>query len=230
MHPNRTDNFCCTGGGGAMSMAEYAPIRIKSGKTKADQIKETGANALASACHNCEDGLSDLVRHYKLGMPVKNVCVFVADACITPEKDKLVTDGPIDIWEPAKGASVLIVDDDIDSQNRVRMLLDDNGFKTAAVSSYGDGLRRAKSDKPDMISLAVNMPSKEGLEMFRKLRSDADTKNIPVYIVAKDLEYHLFFYQRGIELPEGYREKPIDNNVYLLTVNRILTASKKKIG
>jgi Fe-S oxidoreductase len=31
MYPNRVESFCCTGGGGAMSMTEYAPRRLKSG-------------------------------------------------------------------------------------------------------------------------------------------------------------------------------------------------------
>ena len=36
MYPNRAENFCCTGGGGAMSMSEYTPQRLKSAKIKAD--------------------------------------------------------------------------------------------------------------------------------------------------------------------------------------------------
>ena len=43
MYPNRTENYCCTGGGGAMSMSEYTPRRLKSAKIKADQLKATGA-------------------------------------------------------------------------------------------------------------------------------------------------------------------------------------------
>ena len=32
MYPNRAENYCCTGGGGAMSMSEYTPRRLKSGE------------------------------------------------------------------------------------------------------------------------------------------------------------------------------------------------------
>ncbi len=34
MYPNRSENYCCTGGGGAMSMSEYTPRRLKSAKIK----------------------------------------------------------------------------------------------------------------------------------------------------------------------------------------------------
>ena len=43
MYPNRTENFCCTGGGGLLSMVEYKPLRMEVAKLKADQLKATGA-------------------------------------------------------------------------------------------------------------------------------------------------------------------------------------------
>jgi hypothetical protein len=36
MHPNRQENFCCTGGGGLLSMVEYRPLRLEVAKIKAD--------------------------------------------------------------------------------------------------------------------------------------------------------------------------------------------------
>ncbi|HHE46757.1 MAG TPA: (Fe-S)-binding protein [Bacteroidetes bacterium] len=70
MYPNRSENYCCTGGGGAMSMSEYTPLRLKSAKIKADQLIETGAEVVVTSCHNCVDGLTDLIKHYNLGMEV----------------------------------------------------------------------------------------------------------------------------------------------------------------
>ena len=57
MYPNRTENFCCTGGGGAMSMSEYTPRRLESAAIKAKQIADTGAKVVVTSCHNCVDGL-----------------------------------------------------------------------------------------------------------------------------------------------------------------------------
>ncbi|MBW2257290.1 MAG: (Fe-S)-binding protein [Deltaproteobacteria bacterium] len=92
MYPNRTENYCCTGGGGAMSMSEYTPRRLVSGKIKADQLKATGAKIVVTSCHNCVDGLSDLIRHYELDMEVKQLVDLVAEALVIEEcavsKDK----------------------------------------------------------------------------------------------------------------------------------------------
>ncbi len=86
MYPNRADNFCCTGGGGALSMAEYKPIRMESAKIKADQLIATGAKLVCTSCHNCVDGLTDVIRHYKLDIQVVQVIDLVAEALVLPEK------------------------------------------------------------------------------------------------------------------------------------------------
>ncbi len=87
MYPNRAENYCCTGGGGAMSMSEYTPRRLKSGVIKANQMKETGAEIVVTSCHNCVDGLTDVIRHYKLGMEVTQLVNLVANALVIPERE-----------------------------------------------------------------------------------------------------------------------------------------------
>ena len=99
MYPNRAENFCCTGGGGAMSMSEYTPQRLKSAKIKADQLKATGAKTVVTSCHNCVDGLSDVIRHYKLGMKVTQLVNLAANALVIPEKVVV----PVELAIPAVG-------------------------------------------------------------------------------------------------------------------------------
>ena len=84
MHPNRTENYCCTGGSGLLSMAEYRPLRLEVAKVKAEQLRATGAKAVCTMCHNCVDGLGDVVKHYKLGMKVVQVLDLVAESLVEP--------------------------------------------------------------------------------------------------------------------------------------------------
>ena len=86
MYPNRSENYCCTGGGGAMSMSEYTPNRLKSAIIKAEQLKATGAKVVVTSCHNCVDGLSDLIKHYKLDMRVTQLVNLVAEALVIDKK------------------------------------------------------------------------------------------------------------------------------------------------
>jgi Fe-S oxidoreductase len=67
-------------------MTEYAQRRVAAGKIKADQIATTGAEIVATSCHNCLDQLAELSRHYELGVKIKNLSELVADAIVWPSK------------------------------------------------------------------------------------------------------------------------------------------------
>jgi Fe-S oxidoreductase len=82
MSPNRTENFCCTGGSGLLSMAEYKPLRMEVAEIKAKQLKDTGAKLVCTICHNCVDGLTDVIKHYELDMKVVQIIELVANALV----------------------------------------------------------------------------------------------------------------------------------------------------
>jgi Fe-S oxidoreductase len=107
MYPNRAENYCCTGGGGAMSMSEYSARRLKSAKIKADQLSATGAKIVITSCHNCVDGLFDVIKHYRLEMKVKQLVDMVASALVVPEgtdRAEASADSAI-AADPSKGPS-----------------------------------------------------------------------------------------------------------------------------
>ena len=61
MTPNRTENLCCGGGGGTVSIDEIRAFRTgKLGKRKADQIRATGAKYVVSPCANCKKQLREV--------------------------------------------------------------------------------------------------------------------------------------------------------------------------
>jgi Fe-S oxidoreductase len=61
MTPNRTENYCCGGGGGLVSIDEIRDFRTRSmGKAKADQIRETGAKYVVAPCANCKKQLKEV--------------------------------------------------------------------------------------------------------------------------------------------------------------------------
>jgi Fe-S oxidoreductase len=84
MHPNRQENFCCTGGGGLLSMTEYNPLRLEVARIKAEQLKATGAKLVCTMCHNCVDGLTDVIKHYRLDLRVVQVLELVSNALVIP--------------------------------------------------------------------------------------------------------------------------------------------------
>ncbi len=219
MVPNRAESYCCTGGGGAMSMSEYAPRRLEVAKIKAEQIRSTGAKAVATACHNCVDGLSDLIKRYKINIPVKNVCEFVGTACVIPvEKKKVVLPMPAEF----RGRRVLVVDDEPDVVRYLSTFLTDQGFVVSTAQDGGEALVKARAERPDLITLDITMPGKSGVDVFTTLRRDLQLRGIPVFIITGVVDFRRLMYFREVQPPEGYMEKPIDPDVLLMTIRRLL--------
>ena len=76
-------NWCCGGGGGLVALGEDTlDFRMKSSKVKVDQVKETGASILTTACENCHTQLSNLNDHYEMGLDVQFLSSLVADALV----------------------------------------------------------------------------------------------------------------------------------------------------
>ena len=67
MHPNRSGNYCCGGGGGFLQATAYRDQRRQYGKRKFDQIISTGADYCVAPCHNCHSQIHDLSHFYKGG-------------------------------------------------------------------------------------------------------------------------------------------------------------------
>ncbi len=80
MTPHGTDNFCCGGGGGQLTMSEYNDRRLKIAEMKAEQIRKTGAAIVVTPCHNCIDQLSQINVLYKLNVQIKTMAEIVADS------------------------------------------------------------------------------------------------------------------------------------------------------
>ncbi len=82
MTPTREHNWCCGGGGGLVAMGEK-DFRVQSAKVKADHVKDTKAEVLCTACENCHTQLSDLNKHYEVGVKVEFISELIADALVS---------------------------------------------------------------------------------------------------------------------------------------------------
>lgn len=224
MYPNRAENFCCTGGGGAMSMSEYTPRRLKSAKVKADQLRATGAGIVVTSCHNCVDGLSDLIKHYQLGMKVTQLVNLVASALVVPERVTVPTIEVAAVQADGSlaGRSILVIDDEPDFVVYASAVFEDHGATVQSAFDGAAGLKIAESMKPDLITLDLSMPGMSGQEFFEKLRTHSALRNIPVCIITGQPELRKLIYDRPVAPPEGFMGKPVDEEQLLLNVRKIL--------
>lgn len=70
MKPGRQYNYCCGSSGGALFSEEYDKLRLAMGKLKAEQIADTGAKIVATACLNCYEQLQKIAECYSLGVRI----------------------------------------------------------------------------------------------------------------------------------------------------------------
>jgi CheY-like chemotaxis protein len=224
MYPNRAENYCCTGGGGAMSMSEYTPRRLKSAKIKADQLQATGAKTVVTSCHNCVDGLSDLIKHYKLGMEVTQLVNLCANALVIPEKKIVepVEAVPVAAAGPLAGLRILVTDDEPDFVTFASAVFEDNGATVLKAFNGEECINLAKLEKPDLITLDISMPGKSGHEVYNELRSIDETKSIPVCIITGQPELRKVIYDRAVPVPDGYLDKPVTEENLIFNVRKVL--------
>jgi len=78
---------------------------------------------------------------------------------------------------------ILIVDDDRNVVEGVKALLE---YKKYGVLTAYDGvsaLKAVRLEKPDLVVLDVMMPGIDGYSVLETIKSDQDTKNIPVIML-----------------------------------------------
>ncbi len=85
MAPDVAENWCCGGGGGLVALGEETlDFRMKSSRIKSEQVQQTGASIVATACENCHTQLENLNTHYNQGKKVRFLSSMVADALVKP--------------------------------------------------------------------------------------------------------------------------------------------------
>ena len=225
MYPNRAENFCCTGGGGAMSMSEYTPRRLKSAKIKADQLRATGAKIVVTSCHNCVDGLYDLIRFYKLDMQVKLLVNLVSSALVAPLpqlRRKLL-----------EGFRILVLDDEPDVRVYLGKIFKEQGAEVVEAPDANQAMRVIRAQKPDLMTLDLVLPKKTGEKLYWELKKDERFASIPIIVVSgyahiesPKIDFHGFIAEKNLPEPEGFIEKPVDVDKLVETVYSVLGATK----
>ena len=95
MVPKGRENYCCGGGGGSVSIDEIRPFRtLIGGKTKAEQIRSTGATIVVAPCANCKKQLREVCDDHGLGhVKVVGLHDLVLKAIEPPASMRMDADG-----------------------------------------------------------------------------------------------------------------------------------------
>lgn len=77
---------------------------------------------------------------------------------------------------------ILVVDDEPFIVQMVSSRLKANGYEVISAADGEEGLRKAQSEKPDLIILDVMMPKMDGFQVCATLKQDERFRSIPILI------------------------------------------------
>lgn len=118
--------------------------------------------------------------------------------------------------------TILVVDDEADVLELLRLVLGKNGYQVLTGASAKDGLARAQSALPDLILLDIMMQDMDGWEALKLLKLDERTAAIPVVIVSARSEPR--------DKIRGLQEGAIDYVSKPFVVREILDKIERSLG
>ena len=116
---------------------------------------------------------------------------------------------------------ILVVEDEPDILQLVKLYLEKEGFRTATAVNGAQALKKVKEDKPDLIVLDLMLPEIDGLEVCKRLRSVPDTAMLPIIMLtAKAEESDTVI---GLELgADDYVAKPFSPKALVARIKALL--------
>lgn len=122
---------------------------------------------------------------------------------------------------PVTHKKILIVEDEKDILQLVKLYLEKEGFRTVSAMNGMEGLRQVKAEQPDLIILDLMLPEMDGLEVCKRIRLNQDTALLPILMLtAKAEESDTVI---GLELgADDYVTKPFSPKALVARVKALL--------
>ena len=119
-----------------------------------------------------------------------------------------------------------MVDDEYDVNLTLKLVLEENGFQ---VNSFTDPLLalenfKGEAAKYELLILDIQMPYMNGFELYRQIKKINDKVKV-CFLTAGEMDYEQFGKELFPALDENcYIQKPIENEMLIRRINRIISA------
>jgi len=79
--------------------------------------------------------------------------------------------------------NILIVEDEPQTVKLIKFILEKDDYSAISAKDGEEGLRMVRERKPDLIVLDLMLPKMDGYQLCETLKTDPDTKQIPVLVL-----------------------------------------------
>jgi CheY-like chemotaxis protein len=112
---------------------------------------------------------------------------------------------------------IMVIDDEPNIVDYLVTLFSDNGYETCSAPNGTEALDVLKREKPDLITLDLDMPGDAGPMFYRKMSKDEAYQQIPIIVVSGLSAPH-----RAIKKAAAVVNKPFNPNEMINLVKEIL--------
>jgi CheY-like chemotaxis protein len=117
----------------------------------------------------------------------------------------------------SQSATVLVVDDDVDTVDAMRVILEEEGHVVKSAHNGRDALELALADPPDLVLLDLNMPEMDGRAFLDEARRHHSLDNTVVVVLSGAADAEL--------LPCESVTKPLRLDTLLGLIHRVAHAA-----
>lgn len=117
-------------------------------------------------------------------------------------------------------SKIMIVEDSKFVANAIKIIMTQGGLDVTTVEDFTNVVDQVKKEKPNLIILDLNLPEISGEEIFKTLKSDAETSNIKIIILTAKSD--AMKWEQELKKADKFMAKPFDNDELLKTVKSLL--------
>lgn len=120
------------------------------------------------------------------------------------------------------GKRILIIDDDEAIVETLKMLLGIKGYEVEAASDGDEGLAAIITSPPDLVLIDMFLPGKGGADIFRELRANPNTSNLPALFLSSFAEKPDLLDDERIT-PDMFISKPVEPDRLLKSIENAIS-------
>ena len=123
------------------------------------------------------------------------------------------------------GKKILVVDDSQTTLMALKMMLKDFGYEFVTAGNGVEAVKKAVTEKPDLILMDVLMPKMDGIHAVEAIRAIPEVANIPIIMVSTRAEIESIqkSFSKGCN---DYIAKPVDRTELIRKTSKYLTTEK----
>jgi two-component system response regulator VicR len=117
---------------------------------------------------------------------------------------------------------VLCIEDDPEMIDLIKLILERKGFRFIGAVGGREGLEAIAREKPDLVLLDIMMPDIDGWDVYRQMKADERSKDIPVIVVTAKAQSIDRVLGLHIAKVDDYVTKPFGPAELLRSIDRVL--------